>query len=98
MHDISNTEAEDIFKAIEDVLRRLNSSWNWIKEQCYDLAISIPGGKSGEATHISQKECRSVFIHCCGCVLNLACSNSVKKYKLSNDTQERGEGLMTHDM
>lgn len=52
------------------------------------MAASMAGSKSGVATKISQKESRAVFTHCYGHALNLACFDSVKKYKLLNDTLE----------
>ena len=53
-----------------------------MRGQCYDGASSMAGSRGGLATQILQAEPRAVYTHCYGYALNLACSDTVKKWKM----------------
>ena len=54
--------------------------------QCYDMAATMAGKKTGVATQIQKLEPRAVYTHCYGHALNLACNDSIKTCKLLRDT------------
>ena len=79
------TGAEVIHGAITDVLQWLNLSISKVCCQCYDGAATISGSKSGVGMRLCTAEPRTVFTHCYGHTLNLACSDAIKQCKLMQD-------------
>lgn len=86
LYKIDNTKADTIVAAVRDVLTRLNLAISKCRGQCYDGASTMKGPKSGVVTQILKDEARALCIHCYGHSLNLAVGDTVKQYKLLQDT------------
>ena len=81
LYEVASTGAEIIYAVITDVLLRLNLSISNVRGQCYDGADTM----SGVATRLSAAEPRAVFTHCYGHSLNLACVDTIKRCKITQD-------------
>uniref|UniRef100_H3AN58 TTF-type domain-containing protein n=1 Tax=Latimeria chalumnae TaxID=7897 RepID=H3AN58_LATCH len=86
MYEIANTEVPTIFKAIEDMLKRLNLPLNKVRGQYYDMAGAMAESKNG----MSTIESRAVYTHCTY-ALNLVRSDVIKGCKLLQDALETQE-------
>ena len=85
LYKVPSTGAEIIYAAITDVLLRLNLAISKVRGQCYDGAATMSGTKSGVATRLYAAEPRAIFTHCYGHSLNLACGDTIKRWKLMQD-------------
>ena len=88
LYSVPAIDADTLTTVIKDSLLRLNLSLNKIRGQCYDGASSMSGAKKGVARQILDVEKRTLFTHCYGHTLNLACSDAVKGCKVLKDTLE----------
>ena len=82
---VENTEAQTLVNIILDVLTRLNLSIKKLRGQCYDGASSMSGPRSGIAKKINDLENRTVYTHCYGHPLNLACMETIKRSKVMQE-------------
>jgi len=78
---VLSTQASILHSVIRDVLQKINLTITKLRGQCYDGAISMYGIRSGVAKKILEEVSRTVFTHCYGYVLNIACSDGVKGCK-----------------
>ena len=85
LYKVACTEAATLFTVLQDVLVRLNISFNHLRGQCYDGASSMSGLRSGVVKLVQNEEPRAVYTHCYGHPLNLACSDSIKGCPLMKD-------------
>ena len=85
LYGIENTEAQTLVNIILDVLTWLNLSIKKLRGQCYDGASSMSGPHSGVAKKISDLESGSVYTHCYGHSLNLACMDTIKSSKVMQE-------------
>ena len=57
-----------------------------MRGQCYDRASCIAGVKSGVAAKLSREEPKTVYTHCYGHALSLACSHAIKLCEVVKDS------------
>lgn len=83
--------AGSVMAKICDTMLWLNLSFSKVcGGQCYDGAASMPGVREGVATQITKEDPREVYAHCYnnykyGHLLNLACSDTIKRCKVICD-------------
>ena len=85
LHQVDMIDAKTLTAVIIDVLLRMNLSIRKCRGQCYDGAAAMSGPIKGVAANIKKDEPRSLYTHCYGHALNLACADSIKKCKLISD-------------
>ena len=78
LYCVESIDADTLTKVIKDILLRMNLSLSNCRGQCYDGCSAMTGKKKGVATQIKKIEPRSLYTHCYGHALNLACSDSIK--------------------
>lgn len=88
LYQVDCIDASTIVSVIKDVLLRFNLSLSKCRGQCYDGCSTMAGLKSGVAKQIKDIEPRSLFTHCYGHALNLACADSIKRCKTMKDALE----------
>lgn len=88
LYNVGTIEAENLVKAILDVVCRAGLSLNLCRGQCYDGASNMSGSKRGVAVQIQAKESRAVLTHCYGHALNLAVGDTIKQSKLCQDSMD----------
>ena len=81
LYAVDKIDSESLYKAIKDVLLRMNLSISNCRGQCYDGAANMIGSKAGVATRIQAEEGRAILTHCNGHALNLAVGNAMKQSK-----------------
>ena len=85
MYELKNIEANTITEAIKDALLLLDLPLTKLRGQCYDMAASMAGSKSGVAKQLQTLQPKAIYVHCYGHALNLACSDSIRRCKLLRD-------------
>ena len=63
-HCLENTSSETIVPTVEDILLRLNLTFEECCGQCYDGASNMSGLKSGVATRIMSEQPKALYSHC----------------------------------
>ena len=71
----------------------MNLSMFKLRGQCYDVASTMRGARSGVTKRILDEEPRAVYTHCYGHSINLAASDAVKQTKVMRDALD-----MTHEI
>ena len=78
LYETESTKA--LLTIIHDVLHmRLNMTITKLRGQCYDEASAMSGSKAGVAKLISDEEPLTIYTHCYGHSLNLACNDIIKQ-------------------
>ena len=77
MYVTASTDANSIVAIIKDALMHINLSLAQCRDQCYDGAAVMQGCRNGVAVQILQVELRTLYAHCYGHYLNLACQDVI---------------------
>ena len=86
VYALADLQANTITNSIKDIFLRYDLPMSKLRGQCYDMAATMAGKKTGVATQIQKLEPRAVYTHCYGHALNLACNDSIKTCNLLRDT------------
>ena len=95
LYALADLQANTISNSIKDIFLRYDLPMSKLRGQCYDMAATMAGKKTGVATQIQKLEPRAVYTHCYGHALNLACNDSIKTCKLLRDTLDVTRELRT---
>ena len=85
MHAVDRFEAPSLAHVIKDTFIRMILSLSSCRGQCYDGCSTMSGSKSGGAILIKKEELRCLYTHCYAHLLNLACSDTIKKCRVLKD-------------
>ena len=89
LYNVPSISADTLTCVIKDSLCCLNLTLNKVRGQCYEGASNMSGARTGVAKQLLDEEKRTVFTHCYGHTLNLACSDRVKGCKVPKDSPKR---------
>ena len=93
LHILDSTDASHIFAVIKTVLGQLHIPINKIGGQCYNGAAAMAGVRSGIAKLVSEERAKAIYTHHYGHVLNLACTDMIKRCKIMKDALD-----ITHEI
>ena len=85
MYVVDSIHTQTLLGVVHDVIKRLNLSVSKDRGQCYDRAAAMSGSRAGVVKMIQDEEPCTIYTHCYGHSLNLACCDTVKHCKIMND-------------
>ncbi len=85
LHSTDSIASNSLVSIIRDVLLRLNLNIENCLGQCYDGAANMRGCRNGVAKQTADMEPRTIFLHCYGHALNLACQDTIRSIKVIRD-------------
>lgn len=85
LYETSTTDAATLTAIIEDVVLRLNLSFDNLRAQCYDGASNMSGIHTGVQKRILGLQPKALYVHCRNHVLNLALQDAASSVRCVRD-------------